>query len=70
MLLAAADDLPIAVQTTGHGLPVAPHGPAPLSGSSPDAGAISYTLGGGGIGLLAELKAGWDPRNLFRLNPA
>ncbi|MFC5831280.1 FAD-binding oxidoreductase [Nonomuraea insulae] len=90
---AAADGLPIAVQATGHGLPVpatggllittsrmnavtvdpatatarieagvrwdrvieaaAEHGLAPLSGSSPAVGAVSYTLGGG-IGLLAR----------------
>ncbi|WP_188195558.1 FAD-binding oxidoreductase [Nonomuraea sp. SYSU D8015] len=90
---AAAADLPVAVQATGHGLPVAAtggllittgrmnavrvdpatatarveagatwervieeaarHGLAPLSGSSPAVGAVSYTLGGG-IGLLAR----------------
>ena len=31
----------------------APHGLAPLSGSSPGVGAISYTLGGG-VGLMAR----------------
>lgn len=90
---AAAADLPVAVQATGHGLPVAAtggllittgrmngvrvdpvtatahveagarwervieeaarHGLAPLSGSSPNVGAVSYTLGGG-IGLMAR----------------
>jgi FAD/FMN-containing dehydrogenase len=90
---AAADGLPVAVQATGHGLPVAAtggllittgrmnrvrvdpatatarveagatwerviaeaarHGLAPLSGSSPNVGAVSYSLGGG-IGLLAR----------------
>lgn len=90
---AAAHDLPIAVQATGHGLSstperpllistrrmtgvqidhdartarieagvrweqvikaAAPHGLAPLSGSAPDVGAISYLLGGG-LGLLAR----------------
>lgn len=90
---AAAADLPVAVQATGHGLPVAAtggllittgrmngvrvdpatatahveagatwarvieeaarHGLAPLSGSAPHVGAVSYTLGGG-IGLMAR----------------
>jgi FAD binding domain/Berberine and berberine like len=91
--LAAARDLPVAVQATGHGLSVpceggvlistrrmaavrvdaaartawveagatsaqviqaaARHGLAPLSGSAPDVGAVSYTLGGG-MGLLGR----------------
>ena len=90
---AAALELPVAVQSTGHGLAVAAdggvlvdtsamaevrvdpgartawvaagtrwgqvveeaarHGLAPLSGSSPDVGAIGYTLGGG-LGVLAR----------------
>ncbi|MWA01469.1 FAD-binding protein [Actinomadura sp. LD22] len=90
---AAARGLPVAVQNTGHGLPLpadgglliatrkmtgveidprtrtarigagvrwaqvvagaAPHGLAPLSGSSPGVGAVSYTLGGG-IGLMSR----------------
>lgn len=90
---AAANGSPVAVQATGHGLPMAanggllistarmngvrvdpasrsawldagvrwqqgmdaaaPHGLAPLSGSAPQVGAVSYTLGGG-IGLLAR----------------
>ncbi|GAB2822506.1 FAD-binding oxidoreductase [Actinoallomurus bryophytorum] len=90
---AAARDLPVAVQATGHGLSVAadggvlistrrmtgvrvdaagrtawieagvrwrqvidevtPYGLAPLNGSAPDTGAVSYTLGGG-LGLLAR----------------
>jgi len=90
---AAAHELAVAVQATGHGLPVAAtdgmlistrqmtevevdaqartaqlpagarwqhvidqtvaHGLAPLSGSAPDVGAVSYTLGGG-LGLLAR----------------
>ncbi|MEU8358283.1 FAD-binding oxidoreductase [Nonomuraea sp. NPDC048882] len=90
---AAARGLPVAVQATGHGLPVpaeggllvttgrmnavtidpaagtarieagvrweqviaaaAGHGLAPLSGSSPVVGAVSYTLGGG-LGLMAR----------------
>jgi len=90
---AAALELPVAVQATGHGLTVAAdggilldtsamaevrvdpvartawvaagtrwgqvveeaarHGLAPLSGSSPDVGAIGYTLGGG-LGVLAR----------------
>lgn len=90
---AGANQLPVAVQATGHGLSVAteggvlistrrmtgvrvdagrrtawveagsrwaqvieeaaPHGLAPLNGSSPHVGAVSYTLGGG-LGLLAR----------------
>ncbi|MCF6470416.1 FAD-binding oxidoreductase [Nonomuraea sp. MG754425] len=90
---AASRNLPVAVQATGHGLPVAAaegvlittkrmdgvtvdpatatarveagarwqevivaaarHGLAPLSGSSPGVGVVSYTLGGG-LGLLAR----------------
>ncbi|WP_219465324.1 FAD-binding oxidoreductase [Nonomuraea rhizosphaerae] len=88
---AAANGLPVAVQATGHGMPIAaeggllistrrmagvrvhgdtarfeagvrwgrvieeaaPHGLAPLSGSAPSVGAVSYTLGGG-IGLMAR----------------
>ncbi|WP_030170505.1 FAD-binding oxidoreductase [Spirillospora albida] len=88
---AAAHDLPVAVQSTGHGLPVgsdegllistrrmtgsrvadgaarveagvrwgqvveeaASHGLAPLSGSHPGVGAVSFTLGGG-VGLLSR----------------
>ncbi|MEU9017095.1 FAD-binding oxidoreductase [Actinomadura sp. NPDC048394] len=90
---AAARGMPVAVQNTGHGLPLpadggllivtrkmtgveidprartariqagvrwaqvvaeaAPHGLAPLSGSSPGVGAVSYTLGGG-IGLMSR----------------
>ncbi|MGP4096588.1 FAD-binding oxidoreductase [Nonomuraea sp. KM90] len=90
---AAAESLPVAVQATGHGVPLpasggllittgrmnavtvdpatatarieagvrwdqviaeaARHGLAPLSGSSPVVGAVSYTLGGG-LGLLAR----------------
>ena len=90
---AGANELPLAVQSTGHGLSVplnggvlistrrmdgvhinagahtarleagvrweqviakaASHGLAPLSGSAPHVGAISYTLGGG-LGLLAR----------------
>ncbi|MBO2464635.1 FAD-binding oxidoreductase [Actinomadura violacea] len=90
---AAAHGLPVAVQNTGHGLPLpadgglliatrkttgveidpeartarieagvrwaqvvaaaAPHGLAPLSGSSPGVGAVSYTLGGG-VGLMSR----------------
>lgn len=90
---AAARGLPVAVQATGHGMPLpvqggvlistrrmtgvtldaaartarvaagatwqdvvdvaAPHGLAPLSGSAPHVGAVSYTLGGG-LGLLAR----------------
>src|SRR5882757_2701911 len=103
---AAALELPVAVQSTGHGLTVpaedgvlvdtsamaevrvdpgartawiaagtrwgqvvdeaARHGLAPLSGSSPDVGAIGYTVGGG-LGVLARQygyaadhgRAGW-----------
>ncbi|WP_207939032.1 FAD-binding oxidoreductase [Actinomadura darangshiensis] len=91
---AAEHGLPVAVQNTGHGLPLAAaggllistrrmtglrvdpeartawieagvrwgqvveeagkHGLAPLSGSSPGVGAVSYTLGGG-VGLLSRL---------------
>ncbi len=91
--LAAARNLPVAVQATGHGLPgsaeggvlittrrmdrvtidpeartariqagvrwgqvveaAAPHGLAPLNGSAPSVGAVSYTLGGG-LGILAR----------------
>ncbi|MGI5324714.1 FAD-binding oxidoreductase [Actinomadura nitritigenes] len=90
---AAERGMPVAVQSTGHGLPLpaggglliatrkmtgveidpeartarieagarwarvvaaaAPHGLAPLSGSSPGVGAVSYTLGGG-IGLMSR----------------
>lgn len=90
---AAGRGMPVAVQNTGHGLPLpaggglliatrtmtgveidpaartarieagvrwaqvvaaaAPHGLAPLSGSSPGVGAVSYTLGGG-IGLMSR----------------
>jgi FAD/FMN-containing dehydrogenase len=90
---AGEHDLPVAVQATGHGMPLpldggvlistrrmstvevdvdrrsaligagaswqdvldvtAPHGLAPLSGSAPHIGAVSYTLGGG-LGLLAR----------------
>ncbi|MGW2379039.1 FAD-binding oxidoreductase [Streptomyces sp. NPDC001658] len=90
---AAAWNLPIDVQATGHGLPggpeggvlittgrmdgvhvdpeartarvragvrwgkvvaaAAPHGLAPLNGSAPSVGAVSYTLGGG-LGILAR----------------
>jgi hypothetical protein len=90
---AAANGLPIAVQATGHGLPLptdggllistrrmnglrvdpaartasieagvrweqvvaeaARHGLAPLNGSAPSVGAVSYTLGGG-VGLMAR----------------
>ncbi|MFI6502107.1 FAD-binding oxidoreductase [Nonomuraea typhae] len=90
---AAAHDLPVAVQATGHGLALAgeggvlvttgrlnavhvnpqtrtarieagapwskvieaaaAHGLAPLSGSAPAVGAVSYTLGGG-VGLMAR----------------
>ncbi|OZM72647.1 FAD-linked oxidoreductase [Amycolatopsis antarctica] len=90
---AATNELPIAVQATGHGVAeaacggmlistrrmagvridpatrtawidagtrwaevidaAAPHGLAPLSGSSPDVGAVGYTLGGG-LGLLSR----------------
>jgi FAD binding domain/Berberine and berberine like len=90
---AAARDLPVAVQATGHGFSAAaaggvlvstrrmtgvradaagrtawieagvrwcqvieevtPYGLAPLNGSAPDTGAVSYTLGGG-LGLLAR----------------
>ncbi|WP_433475638.1 FAD-binding oxidoreductase [Spirillospora sp. CA-142024] len=91
---AAEHGLPVAVQNTGHGLPLtadggllistrrmtglrvdpearsvwikagvrwaqvveeaAKHGLAPLSGSSPGVGAVSYTLGGG-VGLMSRL---------------
>ncbi|SNT19970.1 FAD/FMN-containing dehydrogenase [Actinomadura meyerae] len=91
---AAEQGLPVAVQNTGHGLPLgadggllistrrmtglrvdagartarieagvrwaqvveeaAKHGLAPLSGSSPGVGAVSYTLGGG-IGLMSRM---------------
>jgi FAD/FMN-containing dehydrogenase len=90
---AAANGLPVAVQATGHGMPIAAeggllistrrmtgvridpaaatarieagvrwervieeaarHGLAPLSGSAPSVGAVSYTLGGG-LGLMAR----------------
>ncbi|MER7926946.1 FAD-binding oxidoreductase [Streptomyces sp. NPDC096057] len=90
---AAARDLPVGVQATGHGLPggseggvlittrrmdgvrvdpeartvrvragarwervvaaAEPHGLAPLNGSAPGVGAVSYTLGGG-LGILAR----------------
>ncbi len=90
---AAAENLPVGVQATGHGLPgasqgglvittrrmdgvtvdpaartvrvqagvrwgqvveaAAPHGLAPLNGSAPSVGAVSYTLGGG-LGILAR----------------
>ncbi|MFF4207818.1 FAD-binding oxidoreductase [Streptomyces sp. NPDC001796] len=90
---AAAEDLPVGVQATGHGLPggyeggllvttrrldgltidpeartvrvqagvrwgqvvaaAAPYGLAPLNGSAPGVGAVSYTLGGG-LGILAR----------------
>ena len=90
---AAANGLPVAVQATGHGMPItadggllistrrmtgvridpeaatarieagvrwervieeaARHGLAPLSGSAPSVGAVSYTLGGG-LGLMAR----------------
>ncbi len=90
---AAAKDLPVGVQATGHGLPggseggvlittrrmdgvrvdlenrtvrvqagarwaqvvaaAEPHGLAPLNGSAPGVGAVSYTLGGG-LGILAR----------------
>ncbi|MEU7742240.1 FAD-binding oxidoreductase [Nonomuraea sp. NPDC049158] len=91
--MAAANGLPVAVQATGHGMPMAAeggllistrrmtgvrvdpetatarieagvrwarvieegarHGLAPLSGSAPSVGAVSYTLGGG-LGLMAR----------------
>jgi FAD/FMN-containing dehydrogenase len=44
----------------------APHGLAPLSGSSPGVGAISYTLGGG-IGLLAR-KYGFASDHVRRID--
>ena len=90
---AAAENLPVGVQATGHGLPGAteggvlvttrrmdgitvdpaartvriqagvrwgqvvaaaePYGLAPLNGSAPSVGAVSYTLGGG-LGILAR----------------
>ncbi|MER6978403.1 FAD-binding oxidoreductase [Streptomyces carpinensis] len=90
---AAAENLPVGVQATGHGLPggceggvlittrrmdrvtvdpaartvrvqagvrwaqvvaaAGPHGLAPLNGSAPGVGAVSYTLGGG-LGILAR----------------
>ncbi|GHJ98877.1 oxidoreductase [Streptomyces sp. Y2F8-2] len=90
---AAAEDLPVGVQATGHGLPggyeggllittrrldgltvdpeartvrvqagvrwgqvvaaAEPYGLAPLNGSAPGVGAVSYTLGGG-LGILAR----------------
>nr|BBJ53567.1 oxidoreductase [Streptomyces avermitilis] len=90
---AAAEDLPVGVQATGHGLPggaeggvlittkrmdrvsvdpvsrtarvqagvrwgqvvaaAQPYGLAPLNGSAPGVGAVSYTLGGG-LGILAR----------------
>ncbi|MEV0349542.1 FAD-binding oxidoreductase [Nonomuraea sp. NPDC050680] len=93
VVMAAANGLPVAVQATGHGMPMAAdggllistrrmtgvrvdaetatarieagvrwarvieeaarHGLAPLSGSAPSVGAVSYTLGGG-LGLMAR----------------
>ena len=103
---AAAKDLPVGVQATGHGLPggseggvlittrrmdgvrvdpeartvrvqagarwaqvvaaAEPHGLAPLNGSAPGVGAVSYTLGGG-LGILAR-EFGYAADHVRRLD--
>ncbi|MGW3305795.1 FAD-binding oxidoreductase [Streptomyces sp. NPDC001073] len=103
---AAARDVPVGVQATGHGLPggseggvlittrrmdgvrvdpgartvriqagarwaqvvaaAEPHGLAPLNGSAPGVGAVSYTLGGG-LGILAR-EFGYAADHVRRLD--